>query len=81
MPVYVSWCLLRPKEDGRKVMKNFEASLDSKDESLLFSITFEEFGAPGSLVKGTFHGKLMDGEGKLHEIAEGKFQVIRKDVE
>lgn len=81
MPVYVSWCLVRQKEDGRKEMENFQASLDSEDESLLFSITFEEFGPSGSLVKGTFHGTLMDGEGKLNEIVDGKFQVTRKDVE
>lgn len=81
MPVYVSWCLLHQKEGGRKVMENFEVSLDSEDEALLFSITFEEFGPPGSLAKGTFHGKLIDGDGKLHEIADGRFQIIRKDVE
>ena len=81
IPVYVSWFLLvQNKEKSKKEIKNFLASLDSGEDILSFSITFSEFGSAGSLVKGTFHGKLLDEDGELHEIRDGKFQLMRKDV-
>lgn len=82
MPVYVSWCLvLQADEKSRKEIKNFLASFDSGEEGMNFSITFEEFGPAGSFVKGTFYGKLLDEEGKLHHIKEGKFKITRTDAE
>jgi hypothetical protein len=82
IPVYVSWCLLFQEDaETKKKLKNFLASLDSGDEIMNFSITIEEFGPADSLVKGTFYGKLLDEEGKLHNIRDGKFQLIRVDVD
>lgn len=81
IPVYVSWCLiLQNEERSRKEIKNFLASLDSGEDILSFSITFSEFGPEGTFIKGTFHGKLLDENGELHEIRDGKFQLIRKDM-
>lgn len=81
-PVYVSWCLMKKEDEtSKKTMKNFLASLDSEEDIMNFSITIEEFGPENSFVKGTFHGKLLDEEGKLHNILDGKFQLIRVDVE
>jgi len=81
IPVYVSWCLLVQEEKkSKKTLKNFLASLDSGEDIMDFSITIDEFGPADSLVKGTFHGKLLDEDGTLHNILDGKFQLFRVDV-
>ncbi len=81
IPVYVSWCLLiQVHEKPTKDIKNFLASLDSGEDIMNFSITIDEFGPADSLVKGTFYGKLLDEDGTLHNILDGKFQLIRVDV-
>jgi hypothetical protein len=82
IPVYVSWCLLvKEEEKSKKVIKNFLASLDSGEDIMNFSITIDEFGPVNSPVKGTFHGNLLDEDGNLHNIQDGKFQLIRVDVD
>ncbi len=81
IPVYVSWCLLRQEEgSSKKTIKNFLASLDSGEDVMNFSLTVDEFGPVDSLVKGTFSGKLLDEDGMLHNIQDGKFQILRVDV-
>ena len=81
IPVYVSWCLMiQEDEKSKKTIKNFLASLDSGEDIMNFSTTIDEFGPPDSLVKGTFYGKLLDEDGKLHNILDGKFQLMRVDV-
>jgi hypothetical protein len=81
IPVYVSWCLLVQEDENlKKTLKNFLASLDSGEDIMNFSVTIDEFGPADSLVKGTFHGKLLDEDGTLHNILDGKFQLIRVDV-
>jgi hypothetical protein len=82
IPVYVEWCLLyEEKETAKKKIKNFLASLDSGEDIMNFSVTIDEFGPEDSFVKGVFHGKLLDEDGKLHTIQDGKFQLKRVDVE
>ena len=82
IPVYVEWCLLHEEgETSKKTIKNFLASLDSGEDIMNFSITIDEFGPADLLVRGTFNGKLLDEEGTLHTISDGKFQLIRVDVE
>jgi hypothetical protein len=82
IPVYVSWCLMKKDDEtSKKTIKNFLASLDSEEDIMNFSITIDEFGPSNSIVKGTFNGQLLDEEGKLHNILDGKFQLIRVDVD
>jgi hypothetical protein len=81
IPVYVSWCLMRQEEgSSKKTIQNFLASLDSGEDVMNFSLTIIEFGPVNSLVKGTFNGKLLDEDGVLHNIRDGKFQILRVDV-
>ena len=42
-------------------------------------LRIDAFGPPGSIVTGTFSGKLYDEDGKLHEITDGVFSVPRVD--
>ena len=78
----MSWCLLIQEDDkSKKTIKNFLASLDSGEDIMNFAITIDDFGPADSLVKGAFHGKLLDEDGTLHNILNGKFQVIRVDVD
>lgn len=81
MPVYVSW-YETVKEQNRTEIKEILASMDSGDEnSLEFSITFENFGPKGSLAKGTFKGSLLDEEGNSYTITDGKFAIKVTDME
>jgi hypothetical protein len=76
MPTHFSWYEIVPTEDGKgKEIKEFLASLDSGDEAKVFRLKIDTFGPPGSLVKGTFSGRLYDEDGKLHEITDGVFSV------
>jgi len=83
MPTHFSWYEILPTEDKKaKEIKEYLASLDSGDESVMvLRLKIEKFGPPGSLVQGTFSGKLFDEDGKLHEITDGVFSVPRKDMD
>jgi hypothetical protein len=81
MPVYVNWYELK-KDNSGKSLKEILASMDSGDETQLeFSVTFENFGPTGTLVKGTFFGRLLDEDGNSYKIEEGKFAIQRTDME
>jgi len=76
MPTHFSWYAIVPAKEGQgKEIKEFLASLDSGDAAMVFRIKIDTFGPPGSLVKGTFSGKLYDEDGRLHEITDGVFSV------
>lgn len=76
MPTHFSWYAIVPDKGGQgKKIKEFLASLDSGDAAMVFRIKIDTFGPPGSLVKGTFGGKLYDEDGQLHEITDGVFSV------
>lgn len=83
MPTHFSWYEIVPTEDKKaKEIKEYLASLDGGDESaMVILLKIEKFGPPGSLVQGTFSGKLFDEDGKLHEITDGVFSVPRKDMD
>jgi len=81
MPVYVSWYEVK-KDGSRTDVKNVLASMDSGAEDLLeFSVTFENFGPAGTLIKGSFSGKLLDEDENPHRISEGKFAIKRTDMD
>lgn len=83
MPTHFSWYEIVPVKDKKaQEIKIYLAGLDSGDEKqMIFHLKIEEFGPPGSLVQGTFSGKLFDEEGRLHQIADGIFSVPRVDKE
>lgn len=81
MPVYVNWYELKKDEYGVS-LNDILASMDSGEEGKLeFSVTFENFGPTGTLVKGTFFGRLLDEDGNSHKITEGKFAIERTPME
>lgn len=81
MPVYVNW-YETVKEQDRTEIKQILASMDSGAEDVLeFTITFENFGPEGTLVKGTFKGKLLDDEGNSYAVTDGKFAIKVTDME
>ena len=83
MPTHFSWYEIVPTEDKKaKEIKEYLASLDSGDETkMVIRLKIDKFGPPGSLIQGTFSGKLFDEDGKLHEITDGVFSVPRKDMD
>jgi hypothetical protein len=79
LPVYVNWYTVNKKESA---IEDSYAGMDSGDESIrVFSVTIENFDGKGSLVRGTFSGKLFDENGNLHTVTNGKFAIRRTDVE
>jgi hypothetical protein len=81
MPVYVTWYELKKDNYGLN-LNPVLASMDSGDESALeFSVTFENFGPTGTLIKGTFFGRLLDEEGNSYQVKDGKFAIKRTDME
>ena len=82
MPAHFTWYEIVPTEDGKgKEIKEFMASLDSGDGRMVLRLKIDGFGPPGSIVTGTFSGRLCDEDGKLHEITDGVFSVPRKDMD
>jgi len=80
MPVSLTWYEWIDKK--KKELKVFYIHQDDSGESTsIFTVIFENFGPAGSMVQGTFSGKLVDDEGKVYQITEGKFAVKRTDVE
>ncbi len=81
MPVYVSWYEVK-KDGSRTAVNSILASMDSGAEDRLeFSVTFENFGPTGTLIKGSFSGKLLDEDENPHRISEGKFAIKRTDMD
>lgn len=79
MPIYIEWYEWIDKKEGEIVFPYI--SLDGGNESVrTFAVIFEDFGPPGSTIKGSFYGKLYDQDNKLHEVTEGKFTIKRTDV-
>jgi len=83
MPTSFSWYEIVPTDDKKgKEIKEYLATLDSGDETkMVIRLKIDNFGPAGSLVNGTFSGKLFDEDGKLHEITDGVFSVPRKDMD
>ncbi|MBN1223005.1 MAG: hypothetical protein JXB23_07130 [Candidatus Aminicenantes bacterium] len=81
MPVYVSWYESTKTNKSVNVIL-YQASLDSGDENvMMFQVTFENFGGPGTLIKGTFSGKLFDEQGKLHQVTDGRLAIKLTEAE
>jgi hypothetical protein len=83
MPTHFSWYEIVPTEDKKaKEIKEYLAGLDSGDETkMVIRLKIDKFGPAGSVITGTFSGKLFDEDGKLHEITDGVFSVPRKDMD
>jgi len=83
MPTHFSWYEIVATEDKKgQEIKEYLAGLDSGDETqMVIRLKIDKSGPPGSLIQGTFSGKLFDEDGKLHEITEGVFSVPRKDMD
>jgi hypothetical protein len=80
LPVYVNWYEIGKEEKFVKIF-NHMADLDSSHEGQMFAVTIENFGAAGTLIKGTFSGQLKGDDDNLHAVEEGKFAVRRKNVD
>lgn len=79
MPVYIEWYEWIDKKEGEIATPYI--SLDGGNEDVrIFTVIFENIGPPGSIIKGSFYGKLYDQDDKLHEVTEGKFAIKRTDV-
>jgi len=79
MPVYIEWYEWIDKKEGEIATPYI--SLDGGNEDVrIFTVIFENIGSPGSIIKGSFYGKLYDQDDKLHEVTEGKFAIKRTDV-
>jgi hypothetical protein len=77
MPTYFSWY----RRENDQVL-DFLASLDEGDPARLkMRLKIDSFGAPGTMVRGSFSGTLFDAEGVLHSISDGVFAVPRTDVQ
>ena len=82
MPTHFSWYEIVPTEDKKgKEINEYLAGLDSGEgDQMVIRLKIDQFGPPGSLVTGTFSGKLFDEDGRLHEITDGVFSVPRVDM-
>ena len=81
MPVYFGWYEVLPgKDKGQVVVREVLASLDSGDQNVMRRrLSIDAVGPPGAAIRGSFSGKLFDGEGQLHTITDGLFAVPRTD--
>jgi hypothetical protein len=79
LPIYVSWYEVG-KKDGFTEIFAHQADLDSSVEGQTFMVTIENFGNEGTLIKGTFSGKLNGDDGMLHAVDGGRFAVRRRNV-
>lgn len=81
MPVYVNW-YETVKSQNKTEIKEILASMDSGSEDMLeFTVTFENTGPIGTIIKGTFTGKLLDEEGNPYTISDGKFVIKLTEIE
>jgi hypothetical protein len=82
MPVYFSWYEISAEKGAKeKVLKDYLASLDSGDEKKqAMRVKIDNFGPEGTVIKGSFSGKLFDENGALHQITDGSFAIPRTDV-
>jgi hypothetical protein len=79
LPVYVSSYEV-VKKDGLVEVLAHTADMDSSFEGQMFTVTIENFGGEGALVKGTFSGKLKGDDDKLHAVEAGVFALRRKNI-
>ncbi|MCU0587937.1 MAG: hypothetical protein MUF52_07250 [Syntrophobacteraceae bacterium] len=82
MPVYFSWYeVFTDKETNEKMLRDILASLDAEDEKKQsFRLKIDNFGPPGTVIKGSFSGKLLDEDGNVREVTDGVFAIPRVDV-
>jgi hypothetical protein len=79
LPVYVSWYGLVKRGSSVEIADG-SADLDGNGEGQSFTVTFDNFGPEGTLVVGTFFGRLYDGNGKAHTVENGRFAVRRHNA-
>jgi len=79
IPVYFTWYEIIKKDEGLEIVSH-QADLDSSMAGQFFSVTIDNFGPEGTLITGSFSGKLKGEDEKLHSIDEGKFSIRRKNA-
>ena len=79
LPVYVTWYEVVKKDDLVEISFH-QADMDSSVEGQTLTVTIENWGNEGTLIKGTFSGRLNGDDGKLHAVDGGSFAVRRKNV-
>lgn len=79
IPVYVSWYEVGKKDNFVEIFAH-AADMDSSAEGQTFTVTIGNFGADGTLVKGTFSGKIKGDDDKLHAVEGGTFAIRRKNI-
>lgn len=79
IPVYVTWYEVGKKDRFVEIFAH-QADMDSSVEGQTFTVTIENWGEEGTLIKGTFSGHLNGDDGKLHAVDAGKFAIRRKNV-
>lgn len=82
MPVCFSWYeIVAAKDKKLSEVKDYLASLDSGDVTrMLVRLKIDSFGPKGTIVRGSFSGKLFDEEGVLHTVSDGVFAVPKEDA-
>lgn len=80
LPVYLSWYEIG-EEGGVVTIFSWAADMEGSHPEQLFTVHVAEYGEAGALVTGTFSGKLLGEDGKLHEVADGAFAIRRTDVQ
>lgn len=79
LPVYVNWYEIG-KDQGFVTIFAHSADMDSSHPEQIFTVTLDNYGEEGTLIQGTFSGKLKGDDGKLHAVEEGKFAIRRKNI-
>lgn len=79
LPIYVTWYKVG-KAEGFVVVEDHMADMDSSFEGQYFTVTVENFGGEGTLVKGTFSGRLKGDDDELHAVDGGAFALRRRNV-
>jgi hypothetical protein len=79
IPLYLSWYEVGKKGGFVEIFAH-AADMDSSMEGQTFTVTIENFGAEGTLVKGAFSGKVKGDDGKPHAIENGVFAIRRKNI-
>lgn len=79
LPVYLNWYQVGKEGEFVKI-DTHSADMDSSFDGQVFTVTVENFGDEGTIVKGTFSGMLKGDDDKLHAVEEGTFALRRKNV-
>jgi len=79
LPIYVNWYEVKNNNDFI-VVNTMQADMDSDGGvGQFFTVTIENFGDEGTLIKGSFSGRMLDADGAFHSIDSGRFALRRRN--